>query len=391
MRLIQFRKDLEYQMIEDTIRSHDSVVSAHTGVIDTLRNWWESDGIKRIEQLRDSGSNFYAVIDDMKSDFVRAISDNGILDNFEIRGAFVGWLNHNESTLRTIFETGYPSGLVDDDSVLSLDHKHLLNQRNELEAQCSEINIQYELLTRINKVNSSASDESEDNTDENSEVVTEGIGNFLTNMGLEPLVAERKLINDQIKALVSRCKEIHNRIFDHKTINSIAKSSRPSKTSTLPTQSNLRKIDALIQAIKGLNPLKGFYDELVQSTEDWDTLTARLKAINFLIKPHEDYKTKRNNVNEELAVLKNRLYTISNVVRKSLSEEFVKNNVNLFLCNSLVMQLQDRLNSNADDLVAIVRSMYERYSETLDIIRTRCAEDNSAFDELLVNLGYREV
>ena len=391
MTLIPFAEELEYSAIADRIRSNDSVVGAHATIIDSFIAWWEAEGHEQIRHLRSEGALLYSTAEDMKSAFVVALGENGILDDFAIRGAFVEWFNINESTLRTIVETDYDAALIDDENVLALEHQNLLDQRNQLEIQTEEINVQYDILMRMNRGNDASSDdEAEGDSDGEAEGIVEQIGDFMPNTELGPLEAEKKDRTDRIKILTTQCKDIHQQLFDREEVKTLPKDVRPTKGKTTPTRDNFHKLDDLITGIEGITVLKEMRDNLVANISEWEILHARKNEIEEAIKPHEDYKARRKILNDSLVGIKEQLFVLANEVRKTLPEEFVISEVTNHLRASLRFQLQRRLDANVDELIQLVQSMHRRYARTFSEIRSERDEQSTVVDALFVQLGYME-
>ena len=391
MTLIAFAEELEYSAIAHQIRSNDSVIGAHATIIESFLVWWESEGHEQIRHLRSEGAILYSTAEDMKSAFVAALGENGILDDFAIRGAFVEWFNINESTLRTIVETGYPAALIDDESVLALEHQNLLDQHNQLIIQTDEINTQYDLLRRINRSNNdSGDDETEESSDGEAEGIVEQIGDFIPSTILEPLEVEKKGCTDRINILLSECKDIHQQLFDRDEVKSLSKGVKPPKGKTTPTGNNLHKLDDLVTSIEGISNLNEMRNSLVVRIAEWDLLHTRKNEITEIMKPHEDYKARRKVLNDSLVELKEQLYVLANEVRKSLPKEFVISEVTNHLRTSLRFQLQRRLDANADELIQLVQSMHRRYARTFSEIRSERDEQSTVIDALFVQLGYME-
>lgn len=381
MTLIPFAEDLEYSAIAECVRSNVSVTEAHATIIDTFIAWWDAEGREQIRHLRSEGAILYSTAEEMKSAFVVALGENGILDHFALRGAFVEWFNLNESTLRTIVETGYPAALIDDESVLSLEHKNLLDQYNQLIIQTGEINAQYDLLRSLNRGNNTLGD------DEAEESV-EQIGDFIPNSILEPLEVEKKDCTDRINILLSECKEIHQQLFDRDEVKTLSNEVKPPKGKTTPTGNNLHKLDDLVTAIEGIATLNEMRNSLVVKIAEWDLLHTRKNEIIEIMKPHEDYKLRRKVLNDSLVELKEQLFVVANEVRKTLPEEFVISEVTNHLCSSLGFQLQRRLDANVDELIRLVQSMHRRYASTQTEVRAEVEIRFNEAQQVFHNGGY---
>ena len=391
MTLISFVEELEYSAIATQIRSNDSVIGAHTTIIDSFIAWWEAEGHEQIRHLRSEGALLYSILEDMKSAFVVALGENGILDDFAIRGAFVEWFNNNESTLRTIVETGYPAILISDESVLALEHQNLLDQYNQLMIQTEEINTQYDLLRSINRSNNNSDDEEiEEGSDGEAEGIVEQIGDFLPSTILEPLEVEKKECTDRIKILLSECKDIHQQLFDRDEVKTLSKDVMPRKGKTKPTGNDLHKLDDLVTSIEGITTLDEMRNSLVEKIAEWDLLHTRKNEIVEMMKPHEDYKARRKVLNDSLGGLKEQLYALANEVREMLPEEFVISEVTHHLRESLRFQLHRRLDIHVDGLIGLIQSMHERYARTLSEIRSERDEQVAVINDLFIRLGYME-
>jgi type I restriction enzyme M protein len=387
--LVPFREGLERSAIAETVRSDGSVQQAHTSIIDSVNGWWGSQGRELIEGLRSEGALLHLTADQMKVAFVATLDGNGILNPFQVRGAFVEWLNLNEATLRTIIETGYPAALIDDDDVIAVGNPELLDQRDELVVQTEEINTQYDILTRINKV-ASNSNEEEGETEGEDEASIEGIGAFIPKTVLEPLEAEKKENRDKIKILLGECKEAHLQLFDREEVSGLAKKVRPTKGKTKPVMDDFHRLDDLVSAIDGIESLFELRGKLVANISEWETLNQRNIEIAEAIKPHEDYKNLRKELNDSLKTLKEQLFVLANEVRKTLGVEHVRPHVLASLLTSLESLVQKRLDVHVDDLIRLIQSMYGRYARTLSEIRLERDERAVTVDELLVRLGYLE-
>ena len=389
MTLIPFAEELEYSAIADKIRSNDSVVGAHATIIDSFNAWWEAEGHKQILHLRSEGALLHSTAEEMKSAFVVALKENEIIDDFAIRGAFVEWFNINESTLRTIVETGYPAALIHDENVLSLEHQTLLDRRNQLMAQTEEINTQYDLLSRINRANSgSSNDGEEESSDAEGEGIVEQIGNFIPNILLTPLEEEKKNCNGRIKILTTECKEIHQHIFDREEVKNLPRDKKPPKGGTSPTSTDFHKLDALVDAIDDIAALREIRNNLIAKISEWDNLHSRKNEIVEIMKPHEDHKVLRSELNSSLNLLKEQLFALANEVRRTLPEDFVISEITNQLRASMEFQIQRRLDSNVDQLISLIQSMHTRYSHTLSEIIEERDKQSVVVHELFNRLGY---
>lgn len=384
MTLVPFVEGLEYSAIAELVRSNDSVIDAHASIINSFNVWWDERGREQILHLREDGALLYSTVEDMKSAFVVALRENEILDEFAIRGAFVEWFNVNESTLRTIVETGYPAALVDDEKVLSIQHQNLLDQRNQLMIQTEEINIQYDILMRLNRSDGASSD---DEVESESEEWLEQIGDFIPGIVLDPLEMEKKECGNRIKILVSECKEIHQQLFDSNEVKNLPQEGRPKKGNTIPTSTNLHKLDGLVAAIEEIETLNELRDALVAKIGEWDLLHRRKKEIMEIMKPHEEYHERRKVLNASLRELKEQLFVIANEIRKTLPEEFVTSEVTNRLRTNLGFQLQRRLDANVDDLIRLIQSMHKRYALTQTEVRSEVDFNSNEAQEVFVNGG----
>lgn len=389
MKTIPFADNLEYTAIRDRVLSNNSVLNAHTVIIDSLNDWWGKIGSRQINDLRNDDAVLYSIAEEMKTAFVIALSENGILDDFAIRGAFVEWFNLNESTLRTIVETGYPAALVEDHSVIALENQSLLDRRDRLSTQVEIINTQHELLSRINRSNNDQSDDSEeDDSEEQTDEILEQLGDYLPNFKLKPLEEDIKNVNSRIKTLVEECKAIHNLIFDSDELKSLPKGTRPGKGRTTPTRDNLHKMDELLTSISEIDSLDEIRISLIDKIAEWDILSERKNELSAIVKPHEDYKDKRTELNNSLKKLNEQIYLLAKELRKNLPLDFVISEVTNQLRLSMELQIQKRLDGNVDQLIQLIESMYERYARTLaQILQKR---DSHAEDvvEIFDQLGY---
>ena len=382
MTLVPFSGNLEFGMIADIIRNNQSVLSAHMQLIEDTNSWWISSGQNFVTRLTDHDAKRYSTLDQMKLSFVEQLSSNLILDGFSLRGAFAEWSNDNESTFRTIVETGFPAALIADDDVLKIEHGSLIDKRNELKLRVEEINSQYEILRRINRSGTSE-DEEEELSNSDTDSITEEVGDFLPKMILDPLEAEQKEINKRVRELLSKCNDIHSQVYDNVVFSNLPKGEKPTKASTKPVTNDFRKLDILIEKIKGINSLDRHRSSLIQSVSEWETLIARKKEIVDLIKPHEDYKELRKNLNQSLIELKEHLFKLAGLARKSLPESFVTNAVIEHLRVSLTKQIQKRLDEHINALISIVNSMHKRYSITLSETRHSRALQSERVDAIL--------
>ena len=206
----------------------------------------------------------------------------------------------------------------------------------------------------------------------------------------EPLESEKKENNDRIKTLLTECKEAWVNILDHAEVKQLPKGERPTKTKTKPVGQDFHKLDDLVNAIEGIEALSGLRAKLVENISEWDVLNQRNIEIAEAIKPHEYHKALRNELNASLKALKEQLFALANEVRKTLDEEYVRPHVMEYFCNSLESIVQKRLDAHADDLIRLIRSMHDRYAQTLSEIRSERDGFAATVDEMLVRQGNLE-
>jgi len=117
----EFKEVKAREEIKEILEKSKEFVETDAGRSRLILGWFR-EYAKEIRMLRES-TPVHELLDQGFESIQEALKDNGVLDEFQIRGLFINWWNDNKFELRTIKESGWTQSLISNFDFADNDNK----------------------------------------------------------------------------------------------------------------------------------------------------------------------------------------------------------------------------------------------------------------------------
>ncbi|MDP2140042.1 MAG: class I SAM-dependent DNA methyltransferase [Gammaproteobacteria bacterium] len=225
------------------INDHVGVTAATAAVLTTLEQWWAAN-LPTITALAPDAANQQGKarnVEVMRSALLgsieQALQNQGLLTQFQVRGAFAGWVDMLKADFKSIAASGWGPELIPDDDILASQFADVLTEQDTARTRLAELQALF----------TAADDEDFDDADDsgvmNSEQVKDLKARLKDAKGQARLCKKDPTLGDAA-AHLSMATQLEQQLARHKALEDETKTLK----ATLKTIENKR--DALVQSAR---------------------------------------------------------------------------------------------------------------------------------------------
>ena len=345
-------RDEKYHSFVPAVESKDSIKTIietapctqakHAKFHKAIGRWW-SKHVTQIENLPNTGNVF-----ELRREFLGTISDaltkQGILDVYKVRGAFADYMNRLDADFKSVAASGWGPELIPEEDILQSQFPEVLQQIEEDQARIAELEGLFAAANEVDEDEESESEESENG------VLSKSLVKQLKEQK-KALAGDVREIKRTVKTMRQDAQRMESAGHPQAEINTTLAEASDSESEGLAKQERIEQIDA----------------ELSRH----DKLDKELKTLKSNIRLTEKKK-------DEL---------VEAAREKITSEE----------AQTLILERFDRLLHDEFDgyirayqrsLIASVENLHNKYAVTAKEILAERDEQAQQLDQFLVELGY---
>lgn len=127
------------------INAHPGVLAANQQVMDTLQSWWQHN-LPVVEALAPDAvnpqtrpNNVYVMRSQLLKSIEQALTDNGLLTEFQVRGAFATYIDSLKADFKSIAASGWGPELIPDEELLQSQFPEVLAEQEQAQARLAEL------------------------------------------------------------------------------------------------------------------------------------------------------------------------------------------------------------------------------------------------------------
>jgi len=131
--------------IATLINAHPGVLAANQQVMDTLNQWWQQN-LPVVEALAPDAANqqarprnVYVMRSQLLKGIEQALANNGLLTEFQVRGAFATYIDSLKADFKSIAASGWGPELIPDDELLQSQFPEVLAEQEQAQARLAEL------------------------------------------------------------------------------------------------------------------------------------------------------------------------------------------------------------------------------------------------------------
>lgn len=131
--------------IASLINQHPGVAAANQQIMDVLEAWWQ-DNLPVVEALAPDADNqqarprnVYVMRSQLLKSMESALTDNGLLTQFQVRGALASYFDTLKADFKSIAASGWGPELIPDDQILESQFPEVLAEQAEAQARLAEL------------------------------------------------------------------------------------------------------------------------------------------------------------------------------------------------------------------------------------------------------------
>ncbi len=333
-------KDAIKAIIEEAPCTQDKHDKFHKAI----NRWWKKH-LEQIEALPQTG-NVFELRRELLETISKALTPQGILDVYKIRGAFADYMNRLEADFKSVAASGWGPELIPEADILQSQFPEVLQQIEENQARIAELEGLFAAAD--------AADDEENESDDSDE----------SENGILPKSVVKKL-KDQKKTLGGDVRELKKNIKAAKADIKRMESSGVAASEIKEKQTEIENSEVQVQDFTEQ------IEEIDQRLEQHDVLDKELKSLKANIRQSEKKK-------DELV----------EAAREKISKEEAQ---------SLILERFDRLLHEEFDsyirvyqrsLIAAVENLHNKYAVTAKEILAQRDQEAEKLNEFLVELGY---
>lgn len=127
------------------INTHPGLLAANQRVMDTLNQWWQQN-LPVVEALAPDATNqqarprnVYVMRSQLLKGIEQALANNGLLTEFQVRGAFATYIDSLKADFKSIAASGWGPELIPDDELLQSQFPEVLAEQEQAQARLAEL------------------------------------------------------------------------------------------------------------------------------------------------------------------------------------------------------------------------------------------------------------
>ena len=345
-------RDDKYHSFVPAVESKDSIKTLietapctqakHAEFHKAIGRWW-SKHVGQIETLPDTGNVF-----ELRREFLGTISDaltpQGILDVYKVRGAFADYMNRLDADFKSVAASGWGPELIPEEDILQSQFPEVLQQIEDDQARIAELEGLFAAANEVDEDEESESEESENG------------------VLPKPLV---KQLKDKKKAFGGDLKDLKRNIKSAK-----ADIKRMENSGASTSEINEKKTEVA--------------DDEAQAIE-----------LNGKVEEIDDRLTGHNSLDQELKTLKANIRQTEK--KKDELVEAAREKITSEEARTLILERFDRLLHDEFDgylrayqrfLVSAVENLHNKYAVTAKEILAERDKQAQQLNHFLVELGY---
>jgi len=309
----QIKKKLEESTEFNTVdKKHKELITS-----------WFGSYFKQVEDLQ-NGTTMHGVLGKGFASLQNQLDNQGVFDEFQVRGMFINWWNQNKFDLKTIKDTGWIQALLSNFDFESEDKKE---QENTLEKTKYFFKEKY--AHEINKI-----EELEEKERELNAIIEQELENEVVDE--EDNLPLDKLLKKEVKEIKREIKEANK-----------------------------------ITEIEHIKKLK---DILKQKEIELEKITSKQKELKSIKK---EIKNKNIELIEKV-----------NAEISELSDEEAKSMVKVKLLDSIIEVLNNYLRQEKQAIISYFENLYDKYGVTLRTLEKERDKHTNQLNKYLEELGY---
>ncbi len=131
--------------IASLINEHAGVTAANNSVLQTLQAWWQANLPIITALAPDAGNqtgqarNVYVMRTQLLASIEQALQQQGLLTQFQLRGAFAGWIDTLKADFKSIAASGWGPELIPDDDIIASQFADVLTEQENAQTRLAEL------------------------------------------------------------------------------------------------------------------------------------------------------------------------------------------------------------------------------------------------------------
>mgnify|MGYP002634767487 FL=1 len=330
--------------IKSIIEQIDCTQDKHDKFHQAIKRWWKKH-LEQIEALPQTGNVF-----ELRREFLgtisKALTPQGILDVYKIRGAFADYMNRLAADFKSVAASGWGPELIPEEDILQSQFPEVLQQIEDDQARIAEL----EGLFAVADAAEEEENESEDSDESENGILPKAVVKTLKGQK-KTLGGDVRGLNKTIKAAKADIKRMESSGVAASEIKQKQAEVKANETQAIELDTQIEKID--------------------KQLEQHNVLDKELKSLKANIRQTEKKK-------DELV----------EAAREKITKEEAQ---------TLILERFDRLLHDEFDgyirqyqrsLIAAVENLYNKYAVTAKEILAERDEQAQQLNQFLVELGY---
>tara|TARA_R110002111_G_scaffold100976_6_gene156477 strand:- start:35887 stop:38454 length:2568 start_codon:yes stop_codon:yes gene_type:complete len=333
-------KDSIKAIIEEAPCTQDK----HDKFHQAIKRWWKKH-LEQIEALPQTG-NVFELRRELLETISKALTSQGILDIYKVRGAFADYMNRLEADFKSVAASGWGPELIPEADILQSQFPEVLQQIEDDQARIAELEGLFAAAD--------AADDEENESDDSDD----------SENGILPKSVVKKL-KDQKKTLGGDVRELKKNIKAAKQDLKRMESSDVAASEIKSKQAELKTYETQVQEFNQQ------IEEIDQRLEQHNELDKELKSLKANIRQTEKKKDELVEAAREKITKEEAQTLILERFDRLLHDEF----------DSYIRQYQR-------SLIAAVENLHNKYAVTAKEILAQRDEQAEQLNQFLVELGY---
>lgn len=131
--------------IASLLNEHAGVTAANNSVLQLLETWWQANLPIITALAPDAGNqegkprNVYVMRTHLLASIEQALQQQGLLTQFQLRGAFAGWVDALKADFKSIAASGWGPELIPDDDILASQFANVLAEQDNAHTRLAEL------------------------------------------------------------------------------------------------------------------------------------------------------------------------------------------------------------------------------------------------------------
>ncbi len=306
--------------------------------------------------------NVFELYQDFSHTIADVLSNHGILDLYQSRGAFAEFWNTLANDLKSVAASGWTPDLIPDDEILQSQFPDVLKELKEKEARRDELEAMFKEVNEL--------EEDQYNEDDYDIFPKDVLADYRSRIKEEG--AKLREVEKEINALKRRYSAVRKSV-----LRKVEKEKQD-------------KIERKIAAYeKGIDPdLDNLIAEIEALQPQAEEIEKRKAELEEHIAKHIELENELKECKNVMKEIKDRKADLVDKAREKISPEEAKALILARWKRTLTSTIDDYLKQYQRKLLVAVESLWEKYTTPLNTIKVEREQETNSLNRFLTELGY---